>query len=95
MSTARSRDLPCERCFIPFGRFYSMQPNIIDCIYSSNMILYLIDYVTMYVNTLCIYIIIYISLYLIMSAYIKKMESKQKQHAFPVVAWCQGSDSRT
>ncbi len=30
-----------------------------------------------------------------MSAYIKKMETVQKQHAFPVVAWCQSSDSRT
>ena len=30
-----------------------------------------------------------------MSAYIKKMEREQKQHAFPVVAWCQSSDSRT
>ena len=30
-----------------------------------------------------------------MSAYIKKMELMQKQHVFPVVAWCQSSDSRT
>ncbi len=37
-----------------------MQPNIIDCIYSSNMILYLIDYVTMYENTLGVYMYVYL-----------------------------------
>ena len=49
-------------------------------------------------SLLCTYIQFYKPpeiVYDIMSAYIKKMETKQKQHAFPVVAWCQSSDSRT